>query len=647
MSLKVAKVFYAVTLLVWSGAVFSLEANHRMMKGLSTQFAQPLVTPTKYFSFVREMSRVDSEIATLKESWEVELPANSDDSNALFLPPVIAGMTDYVGISIAISTTAGRWENAPVDYKAYDLTDAKGVRVTVKAAYIKIPKTRSPARLKVSFSIQGSIAGGLEEHGLTLALPIDTPVKEARLVLRRGLIGQDNLEAELNGFTERQISGTSGRDKEYGLSKEWFGSKVGGGERPPEITISYGQWSSIAAKHAQFYRAELASSDIKDVFKIAPIVQDILNSTNYSKIEKAYHLSKWIGQFLRYDERGFTFNLKEKYTPNTIRQTLDARTGNCLDFVMLYLKLLSAAGIYAEPVEVNGSGWGPAQLKSVLPQELAFNHVIVYIPELGIYVDPTLTKLLENSSFTLFGIGTAVHSNVYGLNLFSGKLIQINPGQIQSKVSIHTTYAMIEGQWIGKTRWEGSGDAYRAMTLAEHRRNLRKQRGEKLDRVFTNSGTVLLHDSWKFEADDVRGSATLDFSFVLGPELVDAKGRPRFLPNNVMSLIVLRYEYLDYATNPEACFGSESSEEIIELNGQAGFSIPPELQDAKLNGVSSSFSQKISINDTGLKLHRKFFLNEKRPVCSAAEIEAQKSLYARIKELKSKTHVATSLQNAK
>jgi hypothetical protein len=206
---------------------------------------------------------------------------------------------------------------------------------------------------------------------------------------------------------------------------------------------------------------------------------------------------------------------------------------------------------------------------------------------------------------------------------------------------------MIDGQWIGKTRWAGSGDAYRAMTLAEHRRNLRKQRGEKLDRVFTNSGTVLLHDSWKFEADDVRGSATLDFSFVMGPELVDAKGRPRFLPNNVMSLIVLRYEYLDYTTNPEACFGSESSDEIIELNGQVGFSIPPELQDAKLTGVNSSFSQKISINDTGLKLHRKFFLNEKRAVCSAAEIDAQKSLYARIKELKSKTHVAMSLQNAK
>jgi hypothetical protein len=644
--IRTGRFAYILALLLWSGAVFSLEANHRMMKGLSTQFAQPLVTPTKYFSFVREMSRVDSEIATLKESWEVELPVNSDESNALFLPPVIEGVTDYVGISIAISTVAERWEKAPVDYKAYDLTDANAVRIAVKAAYVKIPKTRSPARLKVSFSIKGSIASGLEEHGLTLALPIDSPVKEARLILRRAFVRQDNLEAELNGFTERQISGTSGRDKEYGLIKEWFGSKVGGGERPPEITISYGQWSSIAAKHAQFYRAELASSDIKDVFKIAPIVQDILNSTNYSRVEKAYHLSKWIGQFLRYDERGFTFNLKEKYTPNTIRQTLDARTGNCLDFVMLYLKLLSAAGIYAEPVEVNGSGWGPAQLKSILPQELAFSHVIVYIPELGIYVDPTLTKLLENSSFTLFGIGTAVHSNVYGLNLFSGKLVRINAGQTQSKVSIRTTYSMIDGQWVGKTTWVGSGDAYRAMTLAEHRRSLRKQRGEKLDRVFTNSGTVLLHDSWKFEADDVRGSATLDFSFVLGSELVDSKGRPRFLPNNVMSLIVLRYEYLDYTTTPEACFGSEASEEIIELQGQLGSELEAQVQDASLRGVNSTFSQKIQINSDRLKLHRTFFLDERRADCPHAERDSQKKFFSRIKELKARTHAAISSRNA-
>ena len=240
-----------------------------------------------------------------------------------------------------------------------------------------------------------------------------------------------------------------------------------------------------------------------------------------------------------------------------------------------------------------------------------------------------------------------MHSNVYGLNLFSGKLIQINPGQIQSKVSIHTTYAMIEGQWIGKTRWEGSGDAYRAMTLAEHRRNLRKQRGEKLDRVFTNSGTVLLHDSWKFEADDVRGSATLDFSFVMGPELVDAKGRPRFLPNNVMSLLVLRYEYLDYTTNPEACFGSEASEEMIELHGQLGSDLEAQVQDASLRGVNSTFSQKILIDSDRVKLQRTFFLDERRADCPHAERESQKKFFSRIKELKARTHAPAPSSNTK
>jgi hypothetical protein len=646
LSLKAAKIIYVLALLLWSGAVFSIEANHRMMQGASTEFSSPQFLPTKYFSFTREMSRLNADTVVLKESWDIEIPQNPDGNNLLFLPPVYEGKYEYTEISGTISTGNEAWEKVTVGFKRFEIEDENQIRIRVKVAYLKIPKTQSTSRLRVNFSIKGTIVDGLEQSGLTIALPPETPVKEAKLILKWAPKELKNLAAELNGFTERQNASKSGSSKEYALSKEWLGSTPSGGESVPKVAVSNNQWSTIAAKHARFYKSELARDDVIDLFKVDPAIQDIVKNANLSKVEKAYQLFKWIGQYLSYIPGGETFKVEEKYTPNAINDTLTKRTGNCLDYTLLYLKLLSLAEIYAEPVEVNVGNNGAAQLDTTVPREGGFNHVIVYIPAINMYVDPT-DSAHKHTAFTLFGIASATFSNVYGLNLFTGKLVQINAGQVQNKISIATTYSRVDGQWIGKTTWHGSGEAYRTMSMMEHQRDQRKARGEKLDRVFTNSKTRLLADTWKSERDDILSRATLSFSFVMGAELLDSNGRPRYLPVNVMTAAILKYEFLNLLKNPDICFGSESSEEIIELNGQAGFSIPPDLQDVKLSGVNSNFSQKISIHADGLKLHRRYFLNEKRATCSAADLQSQKKFHVKILELKARTHAVTSSSNAK
>lgn len=641
MSMKAAWFVYVFALLLWSGAVFPIEANHQMMKGLSTQFSSPLLLPTKYFSFTREMSRLDANVAILKESWDVELPANPDGNYILFVPPVYEGKYEYVEISSTISQGNAAWESVLIGFKSFDIEDEEQRRISVKAAFLKIPKTHATSRLKVNFSKKGSIADGLEQFGLTIALPPETPVKEAKLILKREPKDLENLELELSGFTERKNADKPNSHKAYELSKEWLGSNHGGGETIPKVAVSYGKWSTIAARHARFYKTELASDDVRDMLKLDSAIQDIAKDANLSKVEKAYHLYKWIGQYLSYIPGGLTFNLEEKYKPNSINDTLTKRAGNCLDFALLYLKLLSISGIYAEPVEVNVGDYGPSQLKSTVPKEMAFNHVIVYIPELNMFVDPTTSKI-ENSTFTHFGIKSAAFSNLYGLNLFSEKLVQINADQVQNKISIKTTISKVDGQWIGRTTWQGSGNAYRMMSELEHRRNLRKERGQKLDRVFTESKTSLLTDSWKFVGNDITGSATLNFAFVLSADLLDSNERPIRLPINVMTAVILMYDELYKSDNSESCFGSESSEEMIELHGQLGSTIDSHLQDVKISGVNSNFSQKISIDGDGLKLHRRFFLNEKRGDCSAADKASQKMFFKKIRDLKDKTHAVTS-----
>lgn len=88
----------------------------------------------------------------------------------------------------------------------------------------------------------------------------------------------------------------------------------------------------------------------------------------------------------------------------------------------------------------------------------------------------------------------------------------------------------------------------------------------------------------------------------------------------------------------ESCFGSEVSEERIEIDGVKDFKQFSELANIHISGVHAEYFQNLSLNGDAFVLTRHFLLDEKRPSCSGLEVSRQKEFYQQIKVANEATH---------
>jgi len=140
-------------------------------------------------------------------------------------------------------------------------------------------------------------------------------------------------------------------------------------------------------------------------------------------------------------------------------------------FSLLYIKALALTGIYAEPVEVMLSdNFGPIPILSTIPRDFLFNHVIVYIPELDEYFDPTSSNKDQLSS-SHFGVHSAKYSNTYGMHLFSQKLELIKPDLFAKDIQVKTSIQKQNGKWIANTSMNGKKGGLLTLMLLQDRRN--------------------------------------------------------------------------------------------------------------------------------------------------------------------------------
>jgi len=128
------------------------------------------------------------------------------------------------------------------------------------------------------------------------------------------------------------------------------------------------------------------------------------------KHAKAAAIDRWIKSNVRYVA---VYLGVGRVVPNDAATVLKNKYGDCKDQATFMTALLAAKGIASEQVLINGSNAHALDAPATLA---ALNHVIVYLPELGIYDDPT-------ASFTAFGVLTdtydkpAVHLSANGVRL--------------------------------------------------------------------------------------------------------------------------------------------------------------------------------------------------------------------------------------
>lgn len=211
----------------------------------------------------------------------------------------------------------------------------------------------------------------------------DTPLAEARYVIEmpkgRTLYHRASLEGVT--FEERR----EGDHTEYIFSMDAVpavpreASMPGAAERFGNVHVStYRDWDVLARWYWNLIREQLVSSP-----EIRAKVEE-LTRTASSDREKVERIYQYVVRTVRYV--GLEFGV-HGFKPYRTTQCFSRRFGDCKDTASLIKVMLNDAGIDAHLVLIRTRDIGRL---AVFPPSLAvFNHAIVYVPSLDLYLDGT------------------------------------------------------------------------------------------------------------------------------------------------------------------------------------------------------------------------------------------------------------------
>jgi len=146
---------------------------------------------------------------------------------------------------------------------------------------------------------------------------------------------------------------------------------------PAFVVTTFEDWPAIGA--AYWERAQDKAEVTEAIQKTADEV-----AGDAEGLEAAHKLYNWVTKNIRYVALELGVG---GYVPQSAEEVLNQRYGDCKGYVTLLQALLKAKGIASEPVLVYlGGDYG--LLPAPTPEQ--FNHAILYLPDVDLFLDPTL-----------------------------------------------------------------------------------------------------------------------------------------------------------------------------------------------------------------------------------------------------------------
>jgi Domain of Unknown Function with PDB structure (DUF3857)/Transglutaminase-like superfamily len=124
----------------------------------------------------------------------------------------------------------------------------------------------------------------------------------------------------------------------------------------------------------------------EDLLNVTPAIAKLADDITRGKAgprEQAEAIFDWVSGNIRYLAVVVGVG---RVVPNAPETVIANRYGDCKDVATLMMALLTAKGIASEYALINTN---PVYQLNTTPQLGAFNHVIVYLPDLDLYADPT------------------------------------------------------------------------------------------------------------------------------------------------------------------------------------------------------------------------------------------------------------------
>lgn len=390
------------------------------------------------------------------------------------------------------------------------------------------------------------------------------------------------------------------------------GGAVSGFDYAPRFAISsYRSYAEIGEYYARLHND--AASPTAEVLALADRVAGALAD----KSEQARALYSWVRENVSYV--GISIG-QEKIAPKKTSLTLRDRYGDCKAQAALLSALLAARGIRSEPVLV---GAGPPRYSLPSVPIPAFDHVILFLPELKTYLDPTWPGSFGVLGWSLYG-KPALLASADGPHIvrLPNEVAEDNVSEIHTVLHIGPS-----GDVRGQTRETGLGTfggnlRSRSMDLRAGQVTRTEQYGfegtAEWLRVVADANASKVEIESKFLlADKLDLDGPASFVPTLGPRLVSR-------PGSLMGGQDQRRKF------PFPCHSGRQIEQIVI---HLPLNIPPPRLPADRNWSTSvaRYSSTYKYLDGKVEIRREFQANPETQVCRPDKRENLAELLANVR----------------
>jgi transglutaminase-like putative cysteine protease len=368
---------------------------------------------------------------------------------------------------------------------------------------------------------------------------------------------------------------------------------------PQFSASSFKSYADVAKAYQD--RARLKASTTPEITAHArKVIGDAV--TEQEKVKRLY---VWVSRNIRYLG---VFAGSGGYVPHSAQSIFRARYGDCKDHATLLEALMRAVGIESSQVLINSDR---SYKLPEIPSAAVFDHVITYVPSLGLFLDST-------SRFTPMGLLPEGVVGKPGLITATGQVITTPLDDTEKDKTITSTKMTLhpDGRVTGTSQVEQFG-YFQLISRVKVYRSQNKPQEEVVGNMlarFNESGTgriehadpLDLDAAWvvnsEFSLDPV---ANLPGVVALTLPIGLAQGRFQTLAS-IKALVKSKF--------PHIC-GSSSHKEVIEMNLPVEARITRVPNDVRFKSQTLSYHAIYQTSGKTVQVTRTFEANRGRSVC--------------------------------